>query len=99
MYKKQKVREWTWLKKHLNGIKESKTDCKFLFNRIRKGKVEYLVKWLGYDARDSTWEPEEHLNSSICIDQFEMEEMEGAEAENGTEEDGTYEVEKIIDKR
>ncbi|PNX79922.1 chromo domain-containing protein LHP1-like, partial [Trifolium pratense] len=34
-----------------------------LQKRVRKGKVEYLVKWFGWDETDSTWEPRENL---IC---------------------------------
>ncbi|XP_017658244.1 chromobox protein homolog 7 isoform X2 [Nannospalax galili] len=29
--------------------------------RVRKGKVEYLVKWKGWPPKYSTWEPEEHI--------------------------------------
>jgi hypothetical protein len=40
--------------------------------RVRRGKREYLVKWLGYDAAENTWEPEDHLtNSSQLIRAFE----------------------------
>ncbi|XP_066435407.1 chromodomain Y-like protein [Eleutherodactylus coqui] len=27
----------------------------------KKGKIEYLVHWKGYDSGDDTWEPEQHL--------------------------------------
>ncbi|CAH2291640.1 E3 SUMO- ligase CBX4 [Pelobates cultripes] len=29
--------------------------------RIRKGRVEYLVKWRGWSSRYNTWEPEENI--------------------------------------
>jgi hypothetical protein len=32
-----------------------------LNHRIRRGKRQYLIKWLGYPQDDNTWEPEENL--------------------------------------
>uniref|UniRef100_A0A3B4YIA1 Chromobox homolog 4 (Pc class homolog, Drosophila) n=1 Tax=Seriola lalandi dorsalis TaxID=1841481 RepID=A0A3B4YIA1_SERLL len=29
--------------------------------RIRKGKIEYLVKWRGWSPKYNTWEPEENI--------------------------------------
>uniref|UniRef100_A0ABI7XQ03 Chromo domain-containing protein n=1 Tax=Felis catus TaxID=9685 RepID=A0ABI7XQ03_FELCA len=29
--------------------------------RIRKGRVEYLVKWRGWSPKYNTWEPEENI--------------------------------------
>uniref|UniRef100_A0A8C1YCS0 Chromobox homolog 4 (Pc class homolog, Drosophila) n=1 Tax=Cyprinus carpio TaxID=7962 RepID=A0A8C1YCS0_CYPCA len=29
--------------------------------RIRKGRIEYLVKWRGWSAKYNTWEPEENI--------------------------------------
>lgn len=26
------------------------------------GQIKYLVKWKGYDQKENTWEPPEHLN-------------------------------------
>ncbi|KAL0272678.1 UNVERIFIED_CONTAM: hypothetical protein PYX00_005555 [Menopon gallinae] len=40
--------------------------------RIRRGKVEYFVKWKGWSQRHSTWEPEENILDSRLIDIFEQ---------------------------
>ncbi|KAG8442440.1 hypothetical protein GDO86_011284 [Hymenochirus boettgeri] len=37
----------------------------------KKGKIEYLVHWKGYDSEDDTWEPEQHLvNCEEYIHEF-----------------------------
>jgi len=42
-----------------------------LDSRIRHGKLEYLVHWLGYRPHEHTWEPLAHLkNSAFTIDKF-----------------------------
>ena len=43
--------------------------------RLRKSKVEYLVKWKGYSPRYSTWEPEENILDPRLIQQFIMKEQ------------------------
>ncbi|XP_027187096.1 chromo domain-containing protein LHP1-like [Cicer arietinum] len=35
-----------------------------LRKRVRKGKVEYFVKWFGWDESANSWEPPESL---ICV--------------------------------
>ncbi|EEB09838.1 chromobox protein, putative [Pediculus humanus corporis] len=39
--------------------------------RIRRGKVEYFVKWKGWSQKHSTWEPEENILDGRLIDIFE----------------------------
>lgn len=38
--------------------------------RLRKSKVEYLVKWKGWSPKYSTWEPEENILDSRLIQQY-----------------------------
>merc|ERR1712240_156516 len=57
-----------------------------------EGKVEYLVKWKGWNASDNTWEPIENLESSQeLIDEFEGR-TENAAVEE--EKDSTGKMEK-----
>lgn len=56
------------------------TDDIFVVEEIRQrrvrenGKVEYLIKWFGYEQIDATWEPKENIFSPDLIEEFEQRE-------------------------
>ncbi|CAG9797142.1 unnamed protein product [Chironomus riparius] len=36
-----------------------------LGTKIKHGKKYFLIKWMGYSARDNSWEPEENINPEL----------------------------------
>ena len=44
---------------------------KILDKRWRYGKIEYLLKWVGYSDDHNSWEPEENLHCEELIKDFE----------------------------
>uniref|UniRef100_A0AAY4AP52 Chromo domain-containing protein n=1 Tax=Denticeps clupeoides TaxID=299321 RepID=A0AAY4AP52_9TELE len=56
-------------------------DCVFaaeaiLKRRVRKGRLEYLVKWKGWAVKYSTWEPEDNILDERLVTAFEQKERE-----------------------
>jgi len=43
---------------------------RILGKRTRKGKTEYLIKWVGYEESENTWEPTYHLNCPDKVREF-----------------------------
>ena len=39
---------------------------KIVGRRTVRGRFQYLVKWLGYDSTQNTWEPVQHLIDEGC---------------------------------
>jgi len=57
---------------------------KIVDKRIRKGRVEYYLKWKGFANSENTWEPIKNLRCSEIIEEFEKnrrQEMERIAAE------------------
>merc|ERR1712209_272516 len=86
------------------GKKKKKAEAEYEVESVvskrdsEEGKVEYLVKWKGYDASDNTWEPIENLESSQeLIDEFEGRTENTAVEEEG--KDSTGKLEKKVDAK
>ncbi|KAL1491525.1 hypothetical protein ABEB36_012109 [Hypothenemus hampei] len=65
--------------------------------RVRKGVVEYYVKWKGWSQRHNTWEPEENILDGRLIEQFESSQKSEGGAKRGPKKKEKKEPPKEIE--
>ncbi|XP_069940738.1 chromobox protein homolog 8 isoform X1 [Cherax quadricarinatus] len=51
--------------------------------RVRRGRVEYLVKWKGWSNKHNTWEPIENILDVRLLEAFEESQRESGGARRG----------------
>lgn len=62
-----------------------------LDKRVLDNDIQYLLKWRGYPATMSTWEPKKHLNCFDLIRKFErkLSKIEASRKKNRTQDEPT----------
>ncbi|XP_055629750.1 chromobox protein homolog 3-like [Toxorhynchites rutilus septentrionalis] len=63
-----------------------------LDRRIRRGKVQFLIKWKGCNHSENTWEPEEHLNCLNLLERFRNECAEKSAKTRGQKRKSTFQA-------
>lgn len=69
-------------------ISESEEDVydveRIVDSRIKNGKKQYLIKWVGYSESENTWEMEENLMCGELLEEYKKKEMEAKKTATST---------------